>query len=253
MKPIRILAALALMTGAAQGATVTVSPAAKTLIQGTSQQFKAAVTGTADATVIWMVNGIPGGTPSLGLISPVGLYTAPTLPLDFATVEIEAESAASPLSHGTASVKRKAFTRVLPTYSVTTGGSDANDGSQAHPWRTIQHALNTAAGGSVIRVGPGTYNELVTIRHSGSAKGFTILTAAPGAKPIIDGAGLPIPNGLNGLVTLNNVSFVQVSGFEIRNYTSASAALDPIGILVEGAGSNIQLLNNHVHDIKTTG
>ncbi len=253
MIPIRILAALAVAGGTAQAATVTVSPASKTLIPGGSQQFKATVAGAANGAVTWMVNGIPGGTPSLGLISAGGIYTAPILPLSFTTVEIEAESVAAPLSNGTASVTQKAFVPVQPNYWVATTGNDANDGSQNHPWRTIQHALNATKGGSVVRVTSGVYRELVTIRHSGSAGGFTILTAAPGAKPIIDGTGLPIPNGLNGLVTLNAVSFVEVSGFEIRNYTSASAALDPIGILVEGAGRDIQLLNNHVHDIRTTG
>jgi len=253
MKPIAILIALLMAGGTAPAATVTVSPAAKTLIPGASQQFKATVDGAAGNAVVWMVNGIPGGTPALGLIAADGTYTAPILPPSFTKVEVEAEPVATPLSHGAASVTRKAFVPVQPAFWVATSGNDANDGSQSHPWRTIQHALNTAKGGSVIRVGSGVYHELVTIRRSGSAKGFTILTAAPGAKPIIDGTGLPIPNGLNGLVTLNNVSFVQVNGFEIRNYTSSSAALDPIGILVEGAGSNIQLLNNHVHDITTTG
>jgi hypothetical protein len=247
MRTIRILAAATLICAGAQAATVTVTPAAKTLIPGASQQFQ------ANGAVTWMVNGIPGGTPALGLITPGGLYTAPILPLNYAPVEIEAESVAAPLSYGTATVTRKAFVPVRPVYWVAATGSDANDGSRAHPWATIQHALNTAKGGSVIQVGSGVYHELVTIRRSGTAGGFTTLTAAPGAKPIIDGTGLPIPNGLNGLVTLNDVSFVQVSGFEIRNYSRASAALDPIGILVQGAGSDIQLLNNHVHGIATTG
>src|SRR6185437_10708510 len=192
MTPIRILAALALMTASAQADTVTVSPAAKTLIPGASQRFKATVTGPADTAVTWMVNGIPGGTPDLGLISARGLYTAPILPTGYTTVEIEAEATQSPLTHGAASVKRKAFVPVQTSYWVATSGNDASDGSQAHPWRTIQHALNTANGGSVIRVESGIYNALVTVKHSGSAKGFTILTAAPGAKPVIDGTGLGI-------------------------------------------------------------
>ncbi|HEX4505831.1 MAG TPA: DUF1565 domain-containing protein, partial [Alphaproteobacteria bacterium] len=248
MKPIPVLIAVALAGGSAQAASVTVSPATKTLIPGASQQFKA--TGGA---VTWMVNGIPGGTPSLGLITAGGRYTAPILPLDFTAVEIEAESTVSPLQRGTAAVRRKAVVPELPTYAVAKSGSDANDGSKAHPWRTIQHALNTAKGGAAIEVGTGVYNELVTIRHSGSAKGFTILTAAHGAKPIIDGAGLKIPNGIYGLITLSDVSFARVQGFEIRNYVSDRANQDPIGIMVDGAGSNIQLLDNHIHDIKVTG
>jgi hypothetical protein len=251
---VRILAALAMTGGAAHAATVTVSPATKTLASGTSQRFKATVTGAGNTDVIWLVNGIPGGTPGLGLISDTGVYTVPIEPLKLAKVEIEAQSVAEALTTGTASVTPKPAVNVQRGFSVATTGNDTNDGSTAHPWRTIQHALNTAKGGSVIEVASGAYNELVTIRHSGSAKlGFTTLTAAEGASPIIDGTGLAIPNGENGLITLDNVSFVRVTGFEIRNYVSASAALDPVGIFIEGAGSNIQILNNHIHDIRTTG
>jgi hypothetical protein len=256
MQPIaQVLAALAIMSGAAQAATVSVSPATKTLAPGASQQFKATVTGAGNTAVTWLVNGIPGGTPELGLISASGLYTAPIEPLASPKVEIEAESAASPLSTGAASVTWKATAYVHPIFFVATTGNDGNDGrSAAHPWRTIQHAMNTVKAGSEVEAASGVYNEFVTIRHSGSAKlGFTILTAAKGASPVIDGTGLPIPNGENGLITLNNVSFVQVSGFEVRNYVSASPNLDPIGIFIEGAGSNIQILNNHVHAITTTG
>jgi hypothetical protein len=249
----RILAALAMTGGTAQAVTVTVSPATAIIAPGGGRQFKAAVTGTGNTAVTWLVNGIPGGAPSLGLISGTGLYTAPVEPSAPAKVEIEAQSVAAPLATGAASVTPKPLTYTHPNFSVATTGSDTNDGSAAHPWRTIQHAMNTAKGGAIVAVASGVYSEIVTIRHSGSAKGLTILTAAPGAHPIIDGTGLPIPNGEYGLITLNNVSFVRVSGFEVRNYVSASAALDPIGIYIEGAGGNIQILNNHIHDIKTTG
>jgi hypothetical protein len=250
---IRLVAALTLASGTVQAATVTVSPAAATVAPGASRQFKAAVSGAANTAVTWLVNGIPGGAPSLGLISSTGLYSAPVEPSAPRKVEVEAQSVAAPLARGTASVTPKPLTYIHPTFSVATTGSDANDGSAAHPWRTIQHAMNTAEGGSMIAVASGVYNEIVTVRHSGSAKGLTILTAAKGAHPIIDGTGLPIPNDEYGLVTLNTVSFVRVSGFEIRNYTSTSAALDPIGIYIVGAGGNIQILNNRIHDIRTTG
>jgi len=250
---VRILAALTIVSGTVQAATLTVSPATATVAPGASRQFKAAVDGASNTAVTWLVNGIPGGAPSLGLISSTGLYTAPVEPSAPTKVEIEAQSVAAPLASGAASVTPKPLTYIHPGFSVATTGSDANDGSAAHPWRTIQHAMNTAKGGSIVAVASGVYNEIVTIRHSGSAKGLTILTAAKGAHPVIDGTGLAIPNDEYGLITLNNVSFVRISGFEIRNYTSTSAALDPIGIYIVGAGGNIQILNNRIHDIRTTG
>ena len=53
-------------------------------------------------------------------------------------------------------------------------------------------------------------------------------------------------------MTLNNSSYLIVQGFELRNYTTAKTTQVPIGIYVTGAGSNVQIVNNHIHDITTT-
>lgn len=60
---------------------------------------------------------------------------------------------------------------------VALNGDDASgDGSAAAPFRTIQYALDNAAGpGSVVLVHEGTYEEAIRIRHSGST-----VQAAPG-------------------------------------------------------------------------
>jgi uncharacterized protein (DUF1800 family) len=61
--------------------TVEVSPALVTLRTGDTQNFRAAVTGAADPSVTWAVNGVTGGNASAGTISATGLYTTPaTLP-----------------------------------------------------------------------------------------------------------------------------------------------------------------------------
>ena len=57
-------------------------------------------------------------------------------------------------------------------YWISTSGSDSNDGSQAHPWATLQKAsssLKLGSGGAVIHVLSGTYKI-----------GQTITTAARG-------------------------------------------------------------------------
>jgi hypothetical protein len=233
--------------------TVEVSPPTQTLAPQGTRQFAAMVTGTGNTAVTWLVNGIPGGAPSLGLISNTGLYAAPADVPAPINVEIEAQSVAMPLANGAAAVTvTAAAASPGPAFYVATTGSDSNAGGEADPWRTIQHAVDNVPAGATINVESGVYNELVTLTRSGSAAaGFITVTAAPGA--IVDGSGLPIPNGENGLFTLDNVSFVRIIGFAIRNYRSNSAARDPIGIYVIGAGSNIEILNNHVEDIVTTG
>jgi len=245
----------AALSATAHAGSVTVTPAAGSLSPGAARQFNAVVTGAGSQAVTWLVNGIPGGAPSVGLISANGLYTAPADVPARTKVAVEAQSVAAPLTDGAASVSLTAAAASPgAAFFVAATGSDANNGSKAHPWRTIQHGVDTVPAGATVNVGSGVYNELVMIKHSGSsAAGFITVTAAPGASPIVDGANLPIPNGQNGLFTLNAVSFVRIIGFEIRNYTSASANLDPVGIYIVGAGSNIEILRNHVHGIEVTG
>jgi hypothetical protein len=57
--------------------TVTVSPAVVSIGNFATQQFTAAVAGTANSGVTWQVNGTTGGSRGLGFISTAGFYVAP--------------------------------------------------------------------------------------------------------------------------------------------------------------------------------
>ena len=59
-------------TAASQTVGVAVDPVAADLVPGQTTQFAAAVTGTADVTVVWSVDESGGGT-----VDQTGLYTAP--------------------------------------------------------------------------------------------------------------------------------------------------------------------------------
>lgn len=135
---------------------------------------------------------------------------------------------------------------------VSTSGNDAGPGTLDQPWRTIQHAVSLAGPGTTVYVRGGTYAERVTIDHSGSAAGgWLTLSNYPGETPVIDGSTLTAPAGSSGLITLSNPSYVQVSGFELHNYSTSSANAVPAGIYVHGAGEHIVVSNNYVHDIST--
>jgi hypothetical protein len=137
--------------------------------------------------------------------------------------------------------------RSLPsTYIVATAGNDANPGSLASPFATIQHALNVATKpGDVVQVRSGAYHEKITFPASGAKSGSISLTAFPGEHPILDGTGVAGQN----MVTLKNVSFVKLSGFEIENLKGVN---DGSAIRVTGYGSNIEIRNNVIHDIRGT-
>jgi hypothetical protein len=136
---------------------------------------------------------------------------------------------------------------------VASTGNDANAGSAQSPWRHLQFAADHVGAGDTVCVRGGVYDELLSISSGGSdAGGEIVFEAWPGEQPIVDGTGLSIPGGQWGLITLQDVSRVVVRGFELRNYTTASTVSVPIGLYVTGAGHGIRVIDNHIHDIKTT-
>ncbi|MDF2454057.1 MAG: hypothetical protein K0R51_50 [Cytophagaceae bacterium] len=108
-------------------------------------------------------------------------------------------------------------------------------------YTTIQAGVNEANAGDTVLVRAGTYNENVTFPRSGSlATGHITLMGQSGA--ILDGTG----RGQLGIY-INNRNYIRVIGMEIRNFTAAGT---PIGISVRGSSSNIEILNNKVHNIE---
>ena len=139
-------------------------------------------------------------------------------------------------------------------YYVAPIGNDSNNGSLSSPWKTIQYAATKAMAGDTINVRAGTYAETVTITRSGAAGAGQriIFRNYAGEHPVIDAAGKSVNNGQSGVITLTDVSYVTVDGFEAKNLTSNSTANVPVGIFLTGAGSYVEILNNHIHDIKTS-
>jgi len=145
-----------------------------------------------------------------------------------------------------------AFGQTNASFYVSTNGNDSNLGTQAAPWRTVQHAADTARAGSTVNVGGGVYEELVTIKASGNATdGYITFRSNPGETAILD-AGHFTPSGRQAVLTIHNQSYIKIEGFEIRNFHTAEHRLVPLGISVMGAGSHIELLKNNVHHIEQT-
>jgi len=145
-----------------------------------------------------------------------------------------------------------AFGQSGSSFYVSTTGDDSNSGSQAVPWRTVQHAADTVRAGSTVNVRGGVYEELVSIKASGNAAdGYITFRSYPGETAVLDAEHLT-PSGRQGVLTINNQSYVRIEGFEIRNFHTAEHRLTPLGISVMGAGSHIELLKNNVHHIEQT-
>ena len=143
------------------------------------------------------------------------------------------------------------FAQSGASFYVSKSGSNSNSGSFTAPWLTIQHAASSVSAGATVYVETGVYNESVNFPASGTATNPITFTSYPGQTAVIDGTGLAV-SGTQGLINIVNQSYITVSGFEIRNYTTSSASPTPVGIWVTGSGSGVQLLNNLVHNITTT-
>jgi hypothetical protein len=138
------------------------------------------------------------------------------------------------------------------SFYVSTTGNDSDPGTEAAPWRTVQHAVDKARAGSIVNIREGVYEELVNINSSGnSSEGFITFKSYPGETAILDATRFT-PTSRSGILTIHNQSYISVQGLEIRNFRTAEHRLTPLGISVTGAGSHIELLKNNVHHIENT-
>ena len=145
-----------------------------------------------------------------------------------------------------------AFGQANSSFYVSTTGDDSNPGTQAAPWRNVQHAADVARAGSTVNVRGGVYEELVTIKASGNTTdGYVTFRSYPGETAVLDAAHF-VPDGRSAILTVHDKSYVRIEGFEIRNYRTAEHRLTPLGISVMGSGSHIELLKNNVHHIEQT-
>ena len=124
------------------------------------------------------------------------------------------------------------------TYYVATTGSDANAGTSASPWRTIQKAANTLNGGDTVIVNAGTYNERVQVTRSGS----------PGKLLTFQAQGTAVMQGFN-----IQAGYVKVAGFEITNTpgTSLTDRINGSGFYL--SGSNNEISANYIHHSTAAG
>ncbi len=130
------------------------------------------------------------------------------------------------------------------TNYVALTGSDANPGTLAAPWRTIQNAANVAIAGTTVLVLPGTYSEKVTVNVSGSAAGGFITFLASG-NVTVSGAGVTGSN----LFYLKDRQYIRLQGFELRDNLSVA---NGSGVRIEGSGDRLEVRNCRIHEIRGT-
>ncbi len=171
----------------AAGVTVAVAPQPERVALGATVTFTATVTGTGDKRIQWFVNGIEGGSPATGTVSPLGRYKAPmTMPTAPLAITVEARSladaTASDAAHfvleqldATPSVVRTAAAAasqpITLTATLSRGGPLDLTASPAIRATTDHAAVATVAGPPAPRITFGNQvgETMVRFRDTGAA------------------------------------------------------------------------------------
>jgi len=220
-----------------QSVSIAVTPASASVVASKTQQFSATVSGSSNTAVTWKVNGVSGGSGSTGTVSSSGMYTAPAATSKM-SVTVSAVSNADTSKSASATVTISPATVPPPTSSgpalyVSPSGSDANDGSSAHPYATINKAANAASAGMTIHVAPGVYQAVTTSKSGTASQRIRYISDVQWGAKVMGTSS-------SEAAWMQDGSYVDMVGFDI----SGGSRLG-----VENNGSNVRILGNYVHNI----
>ena len=157
------------------------------------------------------------------------------------------------------------FYNCVRNFYVSSSGSDSAAGTQAAPWRTIQHADSAAGGrvaGDCVNVAPGTYATGLRATHGGSAAtadGYVVYRCQilNGCK-ITSTGGVAAPSGLTIVSSGSGPNFIVIDGFELAASSQVSYG---VGVMIFDGGNrshpntshHIWVINNIVHGFGQSG
>ena len=156
--------------------------------------------------------------------------------------------------------RRQSRADELPDYElkntiyVAAEGDDSNDGSKQHPFRTIQHALDHAEAGTMIRVKDGVYEEQLVFPKSGTEEEPIVVRGEKGKRTnegewhMQCASELCFPAGEERitLIDLNGQSNICIENLDIGNISAKYAC----GIFVPACSRSIRITNCRIHDVK---
>jgi len=108
------------------------------------------------------------------------------------------------------------------------GAADTNPGTEEKPFKTVQHAADTARPGYTIYVMAGKYDERIKVKAGGAEGRPVAFVAMPRRSVTVSGFDL-------------EASYIHVEGFEITADKPATA--------VQLRASHCEILDNYIHDM----
>lgn len=131
-------------------------------------------------------------------------------------------------------------------YVDGTNGNDNNNGSLAHPWKTIQKSFDNAIAGSTVFIRGGTYNTQQVLNVSGTSGNPIEFRNYQNEVVIIDGTGL---DSTVPMIEMRNDSNIIIRNLTIRNLVGDHSK----GILVvcdaNGQSKNLTFKNLTIKNI----
>lgn len=147
---------------------------------------------------------------------------------------------------GTATKTQTDYITVAATISANTfyvdqnhaSANDSNDGTEAAPWLTIQHAANTVQAGDTVIVKTGTYDERITFASG--------ITGAPGNR-ITFRAEPRRTVDIWGFYTANT-DYLRIEGFNITTSPTLTGWTDTQGIFIRS--DYVEIVDNYFYEVK---
>ena len=216
------------------GVHVSVSPSTANIRAGDTFQFTAAVSGTSNTAVTWSVNGITGGSASLGTVSSNGSYTAPSALPTPNTISVRATSEADTSASGSSGVTILNPTPVIAginpssvgtgNFTIAVSGSKFVNGTQVlfgtTPLQTtFVSATQLTASGTANA--PGTFAISVSNPNPGSSASSSVNLQVTGSPQASNCSTLVLGQGasLGG--------FLPFPSDSLWNKDISSASVDP--------------------------
>ena len=182
-----------------------------------------------------------------------GLLLATVVSLLAAALAVQAQRVYLPmvLRHPTTTATATAITTATATafpsatYYVAPDGSDANPGTLAQPWATLQHAADSVGPGDTVYARGGVYHEFLVVSVSGSATAPITFAAYPDETPVLDGTGLNWRYGID----IRASDWLTFDGFVVRSYIRDGLA--GFGFVAGGESDGITLRHMEFSGVAT--
>lgn len=256
-----LLLALAGMAGCGGGSsssssttttTVTISPATATVGTGLTQQFTGTVTNNSNTAVTWQVNGVSGGTSTVGTITTAGLYTAPTIVPTPATVTVTAVSQAVTTQSATAGVTitsttPQTFLTITPSSATLPAGSQQTfaatvNNQPANVTWTVSCQSQAAGACGTIGSATGVYTAPLS-PPPGQGVTITATTTDNSAPPASAGA----------IIQFSNASLKGQYAFTLAGQNAGALAITVGSVTFDGGATGPGIVSGGIQDINGDG